>query len=315
MESYLVIKNKLNESCVCSGIRRSLGKWDKTGGSISIGGFRIVNHVAGNMTSIENLLDCQFSAIGCPAVIVMSVEFENNRYDLFCTEGSEDVCCLVNSCFEIGAKEKDIINNYNQYALKKLDMNASGFCYFLLLYFGFASENHAPLNRVPLCHTAQFHDLFGNCLAVDSVYVIHKSVIEKDVQTIETIDLAKSTAHRIRFDRSGLSTRFDKGYLCASSVTIVSPIKWTKSDIGRSDDGIYKRFYGTQSTSKIKFSLEGFLCLYKLKFFEQCESLGIPFKLISEGEYEFMGDLRLPTTEEEVKDEDWYEPDFNLSEW
>jgi hypothetical protein len=37
--------------------------------------------------------------------------------------------------------------------------------------------------------------------------------------------------------------------------------------------------------------------------------------LISEGEYEFMGDLRLPTTEEEVKDEDWYEPDFNLSEW
>ena len=282
MESYLVIKNKLNESCVCSGIRRSLGKWDVIGERNSVGDFRILNPVASNLSSVESLLDCQFTAIGCPAVIVMSVEFENNRYDLFCTEGSEDVCCRINSCFEIGTKEKGIISIYNQYALKKLELNASGFCYLLLLYFGFTSENHASSNRVPLRHIAQFHDLVENNLAIHSVFVVEK---------------------------------VDMNYLGSSSVSIVSPIKWSKSDIGRSDDGIYRRFYGTQSTSKIKFSLAGFLCLYKRKFFEKCKILGIPVELVSEGEYEFMGNLNLPTTEKEVYDEDWHDPDFKLSEW
>ncbi len=315
MESYLVIKNKLNESCVCSGIRRSLGKWDVIGERNSVGDFRILNPVASNLSSVESLLDCQFTAIGCPAVIVMSVEFENNRYDLFCTEGSEDVCCRINSCFEIGTKEKGIISIYNQYALKKLELNASGFCYLLLLYFGFTSENHASSNRVPLRHIAQFHDLVENNLAIHSVFVVEKEIIDKDIQTIEGINLTKSTAHRIWFDRSGHSTRFDMNYLGSSSVSIVSPIKWSKSDIGRSDDGIYRRFYGTQSTSKIKFSLAGFLGLYKRKFFEKCKILGIPVELVSEGEYEFMGNLNLPTTEKEVYDEDWHDPDFKLSEW
>ena len=310
MNSYLVIKNALNESCVCSGIMQHYGTWRGDRG-VYVGNYEIINHVAGNITSIGNLLDCQFSAIGGPAIIIMSVKYEGNQYDLFCTEGNEDICCRINGCLELGTKEKDIIRLFNKrFKFNKLDLDSSGFCSFLLMYFGFTTNSFVP---IPLRCSALFYNVFENNLTIESVHIVDRNVIDNDIQRIESINVSKSSAHRISFGDS-LSTRFDMNDIF-SSVSVVSPIKWMKSDIGRSDDGIYKRFYGIQSTSKIQFSLMGLLCLYRRKFFEKCENLKIPIRSISKDEYEFLGDLNLPIIEEQVEDEDWYEPNFKLREW
>ena len=311
--SYLVVNAPNKESCVCQGIFSNvdIDKQNSEGRHIPARKFSYFNRIAGSISNI-NLIDCEFSIIGDEAIIVASVKLEDVFYELFYLPGKEDLCCELNSAIKIGTNEKKLIDVFNNYVEgflghKKLEYNSSGFCGFLLMYLGYASDGYNRHYRgytgssemLPLKSMKIFQELVNNEIEIQEVVLL------------DDLDIIPSSVRRIHFQCF---------YHDHDRVRVEEPIKWSSNyNICRSDDGLYRRYKGTQKVSEKYFPSSRLLHFFQKLFLEKCKKLEVSVKLIKEDNwcttYEFDGDLGWPTIEEDWIVEDDYDKNFKLDQW
>ena len=308
--SYLVITAPNKESCVCQGIFSHVDndKQYSGGNHIPSRKFSFFNRIAGSISD-TNLIDCDFSTIGDDSIIVASVKWENAFYELFYLPGKEDLCCELNSDIKIGVKEKKLIDVFNNYVEgfpfhTKLEYNSRGFCGFLLMYLGYASDGYSNHYRgyigssemLPLKSMKTFQEIITNEIEL------------QEVALLDDLEIIPSSIRRIHFQ------------FFHNRVRVEEPINWSSNyDLCRSDDGLYCRYSGTQKVSEKYFHSSRLLHFFHKLFLEKCKKSEVSVKIIEEDNwcttYEFDGDLGWPTIEEDRIDEDFFNKNFKLEQW
>lgn len=315
MESYLVVKNSKGEKCVCSQITKNyeghttdLFYYDnpKRGETIVIDNYRIVNHIAGNLTEF-NPLNCFYSVIGIPAIIVITLSISDNNYNLF-RIGDNYLSCDLNNWFEIGDQEKKIIDDYNKaYKRPPITCRHNAKDFSKMLFIGFShlfTEEPEYCNAAGLPCTVKDEIIAG--ITKVKIDLINREKFESQLNLLKELTVKKSSVHRIK--ASG------------NSIEIIAPISWSGCGFGHDFDGHYKRHKGFQEVARIKFDVAGLCKMYLEKIKKLCNEQEIELKEIevnSFGEtYEFNGYVeQFEEIREEHKYDDYYEHNLQLPEW
>lgn len=313
MESYLVVKNSKGEKCVCSQITKNYEGHTtdlfyynnpNRGETIVIDNYRMVNHIAGNITEF-NPLDCYYSVIGIPAIIVITLSIGDNNYNLF--HGGEGYLSSdLNNWFEIGDLEKKIIDDYNK-AYKRPPItcqhNAKDFSKILFICFSHLFTERPVYYGLPRTVRDEIVAAIKNV----NVKLINREKFESQLNLLKELTVKKSSIHRIKASEN--------------RIEIKAPISWSGGySIGHDFDGLYQRHVGYQDVARIEFDVAGLREKYLEKIKNLCEEQEIeltPIEVDSFGEaYEFNGYVeQFQTITEEHKYDDYYEHNLQLPEW
>ena len=316
--SYLVVKNKQGEACVCSGVRKCNG--ENYYSQHMVGDYFLSAYVAGNLSSL-NLVECSFETIGKKALIGIRVEFNNHTFIIFYNKGKsapQEIIKIksyygaLNCRGEIGDIENDIINLYNSKVpyWKQVKLSSVGFCDFLSMYFGVYSTNPfhlRPLEReekyFPLRNIKEFNDLIEEHVVFSEVFLINnENKLENEIRLIEELQITNSSLHRIKFSSYGV-------------VEILTPIKWYMSDCRHDFDGRYERHHGKRDICRLSFCYEVLYQNFRKKFIEECKKADIHLSILSKDDYLFQGSLNFDFEEDEVEIDNYYEYGFELPKW
>jgi hypothetical protein len=316
--SYLVVKNKQGEACVCSGVRKCNG--ENYYSQHKVGDYFLSAYIAGNLSTL-NPVECSFETIGKKALIGIRVEFNNHTFIIFYTKTNSSIQEIIkiksyygalNCGGEIGDIEKDIINLYNSKVpyWKQVKLSSVGFCDFLSMYFGVYSTNPfylRPLEReekyFPLRNIKEFNDLIEEHVVFSEVFLIDNiNRLEKEIRLIEELQITNSSLHRIKF----------LGYC---TVEILTPINWYTVDYRHDFDGYFERHHGKRNKCRLHFCHEVLYQNFRKKFIDECEKADILLSILSKDDYLFSGTVNLDFEEEEVEIDNYYEHGFELQDW
>lgn len=325
--SYLIIKNKAGEACVCGGIlkRNDKGCYQ----SHMVGDYVLYNYVAGNLSSL-NPVQCHFDLIGKKrALICLRVEFNHHAFIIFYSNKNTSISphnisaiknmhlikkyyTALNAYGEIGDLEKDILNLYNSKVApwSRCALSAVGFSEYLCKYFGYYSQNPfylRPLEReekyFPLRNIKEFNELMENNISFTDISIFNnRDRLEENIRLIDDLQITNSSVHRIEFDDYG-------------RVEIVTPINWYHTDYRHDYDGRFERHHGKRKICRLSFCHDVLFQNFKKKFFEECEKLGISIEAVSNNVYEFHGSINHDFEEDDMEVDNYYEYGFELNEW
>ena len=316
MESYLVVKNSKGEKCVCSQITKNYEGYTtdlfyynnpKRGETVVVDNYRIVNHIAGNLTEF-NPLNCFYSVIGIPAIIVITLSIGDNNYNLF-RIGDNYLSCDLNNWFEIGDQEKKIIDDYNKaYKRPPITCRHNAKDFSKMLFIGFS---HLFTEEPEYCSVAGLprtvRDEIVAAIKNVNVKLINQEKFETQLNLLKELTVKKSSIHRIK--ASG------------NRIEIKAPISWSGGhSIGHDFDGLYQTHYGYQDIACIEFDVAGLCEKYLEKIKKICKEQEIeltPIEVDDFGEtYEFNGYVeQFEEIREEYKYDDYYEHNLQLPEW
>lgn len=344
--SYLVVKNKADEACVCRGIRK-YHEGEKCYDEHKVDDYLLSDYKAGNLSSL-NPVDCNYEVIGGTALVFIKVEFNQHTFIIFYTneknplplhtddlrykkkERIKQCCETINKYEEVGDLEINILNLYNSKVAKwkQCELSGIGFSKFLHMYFGSFSSNpfkYEPNNGVfPLRDMMEFRDLVEPNITFSEVCLINEDDLIKSVQYISELQVKTSSKHRIEFS--------------CCSVEIKSPIDWYNSYSHRnSTDGLHKRYFGKQEICSLHFCHEILCQKFKTRFINECKKAGVELSRISEDSYAetfwteegqgvelsriskdsyaFNGTVNLPFYEVKLEEADYNNTGVELYEW
>lgn len=322
--SYLVVKNKADEACVCRGIRK-YHEGEKYYDEHKVDNYLLSDYIAGNLSSL-NPVNCNYKVIGGTALVFIKVEFNQHTFIIFYTNEKipkyvhtddlwykkkqriKQYCETINMYEEVGALEKNILNLYNSKVHKwnQCDLSGIGFSKFLRMYFGYFSRNpfeYKPQSGVfPLRDMMEFRDIVEPNITFSEVCLINEDDLIKSVQYISELQVKTSSEHRIEFS--------------CCSVEIKSPIDWYNSYWHRnSTDGLHKRYFGKQEVCRLYFCHEILCQKFKTKFITECNQAGVELKSIYKDCYAFNGTVNFPFIEEEFMEADCGPTRIELYEW
>lgn len=319
--SYLVVKNKAGEACVCRGIRK-YHEGEECYDEHKVDDYLLSDYIAGNLSSL-NPVNCNYKVIGGSDLICIKVEFNQHNFIIFYTEEKifeyykdsynkmiriKKFCDTLNMYDEVGDLEIDILNLYNSKVAKwkQCELSGIGFSKFLHMYFGSFSSNpfkYQPKNGVfPLRDMMEFRDLVEPNITFSEVCLINEDDLIKSVQYISELQVKTSSKHRIEFS--------------CCSVEIKSPIDWYNSYSHRnSTHGLHKRYFGKQEICSLSFCHEILCQKFKTRFINECKKAGVELSRISEDSYAFNGTVNLPFYEVKLEEADYNNTGVELYEW